>query len=169
MSKSTHSRLEYVKIDPAARDALLEVETYVERTIEQSRLELSLADLVRLRASQLNGCAFCIDMHIKDAIASGETEQRLYMLTAWREANCYTDRERAALALTEAVTLVAESRVPDDVYEEARQQFSEKELVALTMAIVAINSWNRMNVTFRRSAGNYKSTRVKQQTAEAVQ
>ena len=105
--------------------------------------------LVKLRASQINGCAFCIDMHTKDARADGETEQRLYALNAWRETPFFTDRERAALAWCEALTLVSETRVPDDVYEQTRERFSELELVNLTMAIVVINGWNRICVGFR--------------------
>lgn len=150
-----HERMSYNAADPRARKALIELEKYV----ESSGLEQSLRDLVVLRASQLNGCAFCVDMHTKDARASGETEQRLYGVTVWEEAPYYTDRERAALAWTEAVTLVAETHVPDAVYEQARQQFSEQELVALTMTIIAINSWNRLNVAFRAPAGGYQTNR----------
>src|ERR1043166_7567055 len=106
-----------------------------------------------MRATQINGCAYCLDMHSKDARANGETEQRLYLLNAWREAPFYTDRERAALAWTEALTRVADTHAPDDVYEEARRQFSEDELVALTMAIVAINGWNRLAIGFRAEVG----------------
>jgi AhpD family alkylhydroperoxidase len=119
-------------------------------------LESSLLNLVDMRASQLNGCAWCLDMHSKDARAEGESEQRLYVLSAWRESPFYTDRERAALAWTEAVTLIADNHVPDDVYEETRKYFSEKELVDLTLAIIAINGWNRLNVSFRTVPGNYK-------------
>jgi AhpD family alkylhydroperoxidase len=157
-------RLDYARIDPEARRAMLHLETYAEK----SGLELSLLDLVKTRASQINGCAFCLDMHIKDARASGETEQRLYMLNAWREAQCYTDRERAALALTEAVTLVSATHVPDEVYAEAAAHFSEKELVQLTMAIIAINGWNRLAITFRKTAGVYQSTRVPTAASELV-
>ncbi len=147
------ARLSYGTVDPNARKTLLELEKYV----GASGLEESLLDLVRLRASQINGCAYCLDMHTKDARARGETEQRLYALSAWWDTPFYTDRERAALAWTEAVTLVAEDHVPDAVFEQARQQFSEQELVSLTMAVVAINSWNRMNVAFRTVAGGYRS------------
>jgi AhpD family alkylhydroperoxidase len=119
-------------------------------------LEQSLLDLVRLRASQINRCAFCIDMHWKDLRASGESEQRLYMLDAWREASCYSERERAVLAWTEAVTLIADTGVPDEIYEQARSQFSETELANLTFAVVAINGWNRLNVSFRTEAGAYQ-------------
>ena len=112
-------------------------------------LEPSLCELVKTRASQLNGCAFCLEMHTREARDAGETEARLYLLPAWRESPLYTERERAALAWTEAVTLVAESRVPDEVYEEARRSFSEEELVKLTLVINVINSWNRFAVSFR--------------------
>lgn len=127
--------------------------------LERTGLEHSLLELVKMRASQINGCAFCIDMHAKDARAAGETEQRLYLLTAWHESRAfYTPREQAALAWTEAVTLVAESRVPDDVYEEVRQHFSDDEIVALTMAVVAINGYNRLNVALRHAPGAYQPT-----------
>lgn len=109
-----------------------------------------------MRASQLNGCAFCLDMHSKDARAAGETEQRLYLLDAWREAPCYSERERAALAWTEALTLIAGNHVPDEVYEAARRQFSEQELVNLSMAIIAINGWNRLAIAFRSPVGQYQ-------------
>lgn len=115
----------------------------------QAGLEESLIKLVEIRASQINGCAFCLNMHSSEARAAGETEERLYLLDAWRESPLYTERERAALAWTEAVTLVAQTRVPDDVYNEVRPHFSESELVALTMLIVSINGWNRMNVAFK--------------------
>src|SRR6187397_464213 len=119
-------------------------------------LEPSLLNLIDIRASQINGCAYCLDMHTKDARAAGETEQRIYALSAWRETPFFTDRERAALEWTEAVTLVAETRVPDDVYEQVRQQFSEEELVELTFAVIVINSWNRLQVSFRPHVGDYQ-------------
>ena len=116
-----------------------------------------------LRASQINHCAYCIDMHTKDARASGETEQRLFGLDAWRDTPYYSDRERAALAWTEAVTLLSENGVPDDLYEQVREQFSEQEIVNLTMAVIAINSWNRLNVSLQPTvAGSYKSNRQPQ-------
>ncbi len=145
------TRIEYKQVAPEASRALYALEKYV----NQCGLEHSLLDLVKLRASQINGCAYCVDMHSKDARARGETEERVYSLPAWREAPFYSDRERAALAWTEAVTLVSESHVPDDVYEEARRHFGEKELVDLTMAIAAINAWNRLGVSFRLLAGSY--------------
>lgn len=128
-------RLDYKEASPEAFDALI----HIERVIHKSGLEASLLDLVKCRASQVNGCAWCLDMHTKDARARGETEQRLYLLPAWRDAPGYTERERAALAWTEAVTRITVQGVPDDVYAEARAHFSEKELVDLTLAIIAIN------------------------------
>jgi len=124
-------------------------------------IEESLQDLVKIRASQINGCAYCIDMHTKDARARGETEQRIYELSAWRETPFYTDRERAALAWTEAVTLVSQTHVPDEVYEEVRGHFTEEELVNLTMVIVTINGYNRLAVSFRQVPGTYQSNVAK--------
>jgi AhpD family alkylhydroperoxidase len=121
----------------------------VEAQIAASGLEKSLIELVKTRASQINGCAFCINMHTQDARKLGETEQRLYMLSAWRESPLYTDRERAALAWTEAATLIADTHAPDDLYEELRAHFSESEMVNLTMLIGAINAWNRIAISFR--------------------
>ncbi|GIQ77387.1 carboxymuconolactone decarboxylase family protein [Bradyrhizobium sp. RD5-C2] len=121
----------------------------VEMQIQSSGLELSLIELVRTRASQINGCAFCINMHTQDARKHGETEQRLYLLDAWREAPIYTDRERAALAWTEAVTLITETHAPDDIYQELRKQFSEAEATNLTILIGTINAWNRLSIAFR--------------------
>jgi len=123
--------------------------------LSKSPLEQSLLDLVNFRVSQINGCAYCLDMHSKDLRAHGETEQRLYMMDAWRESPVYSDRERAALAWAEAVTRLEKQNVPDDVYEEALTQFSEEELVDLTMAVNGINSWNRLNIAFRTHAGDY--------------
>ena len=144
--------MSYGKVAPGVYKAMLGLEAYV----NHCGLEPVLLDLVRLRASQINGCAFCIDMHSKDLRAAGESEQRIYLLDAWRESPFYSDRERAALAWTEAVTLVAVDHVPDDVYEQARQHFSEEELANLTMAIIAINGWNRLNVSFRTVPGGYQ-------------
>ena len=146
------NRISYKQIAPEGFGKLLELEKYV----HQCGLESSLLELVRTRASQINGCAYCLDMHTKDARAAGETEQRLYVLNAWREAPFYTERERAALAWTEAVTLVSASGVPDEVYAEVRREFSDKELVDLTLAIAAINSFNRLAVSFRSIAGTYR-------------
>ncbi len=145
-------RVNYVKVNPAAIHAMRGLEEYV----RHSGLEPALLELVKLRASQINGCAYCIDMHTKDARARGETEQRLYALTAWRETPFFNDRERAALAWAEAVTEVADTHVPDDVYEAARRHFSDKELVDLTLAVAAINSWNRLAISFRKVPGTYQ-------------
>ncbi len=148
-------RIDYGAAAPAARDAVTAIEKYV----RSCGLERSLLELVRLRASQINGCAYCIDMHTKDARAEGEAEQRLYALSAWRETPFYSDRERAALAWTEAVTLVNRDHVPDDVYQETRRHFSEKEIVDLTLAVIAINSWNRLAISFRAVPGTYHQER----------
>ena len=129
----------------------------LQREVETSGLEHSTLELVKLRASQINGCAYCIDMHTKDARALGETEQRLYALNAWREAPFYSDRERAALEWAEAVTLVSVDHVPDAVYEAVKPHFTEAELVALTFALVSINSWNRLSIAFRPPVGSYQS------------
>ena len=144
------------QVDPAnverAMRAMLGLSGYEAR----SGLEPSLLELVKLRASQINGCAYCLDMHTKDARARGESEQRIYLLEAWRESPFYSERERAALAWTEAVTLVAESRVPDAVYEEVRHAFNDDELLALTMAVVTINAFNRLNIALRTVPGTYQ-------------
>ena len=144
-------RLDAGKLSPEGYRAVYALEQYV----RHSGLETSLLELVRLRASQLNGCAYCVDMHTKDARAEGETEQRLYAVSVWEETPFFTDRERAALAWTEAVTLVGKDHVPDEVYQQARGQFSEKELVDLTLAVIAINSWNRLAISFRAVPGSY--------------
>jgi AhpD family alkylhydroperoxidase len=131
----------------------------LEDYLAECGLEPPLLDLVRTRASQINGCAYCIDMHTKDARKGGESEQRLYALDAWRETPFYTERERAALAWTEAVTLITTGHVPDAVYEEVRQHLSEEELVNLTLAVVAINGWNRFAISFRTVPGTYQPAR----------
>jgi AhpD family alkylhydroperoxidase len=128
----------------------------LEAYVHQTGLERPLLELVKLRASLINGCAYCVDMHTKVARSFGETEQRLYAVSVWREAPYYSQRERAALAWTEAVTLISSDRVPDDVYEFARQHFTEKELVDLTLAVVAINGWNRLAVAFRKVPGTFQ-------------
>jgi len=138
-------RLDAYKTAPGAYKALVGVETY----IQGSGLEHSLIELVKMRASQINGCAFCLDMHSKDARRAGETEQRLYLLNAWRESRLYTPRERAALAWTESLTLVAQTQAPDDVYAEVKFEFTEKEIVDLTTLIGMINLWNRIAIGFR--------------------
>lgn len=150
-----HARLDFRKAAPPADKAMSALHTYV----RNCGLDHGLLELVKLRASQLNGCAHCIDMHAKELRADGESEQRIYLLDAWREAPFYSARERAALAWTEAVTLVTAGHVPDDVYEEARTQFSEEELVNLTMALVAINGANRLNIAFRTVPGSHQVRR----------
>ena len=149
------SRLKNINGYPRALQAMLGLQRYV----NESGLEHSLQELVKMRASQINGCAYCLDMHSKDARAAGETEQRLYMLDAWRESPVYTDRERAALEWTEVVTRVSEGHVPDSVYDVVRRHFSEEELVNLTLAVVAINGWNRLMISFRVEAGSYQPAR----------
>jgi AhpD family alkylhydroperoxidase len=124
--------------------------------ISKSSIEESLQHLIEFRVSQINGCAYCLDMHAKDLRYGGETEQRLYMLDAWREAPLYTERERAALAWAESVTLLTEGHVPDEVYEKTKKQFTEQELIDLTMVVITINGWNRLNVSFRTEAGTYQ-------------
>jgi len=140
----------------------------LEAYLAECGLETSLLHLVKFRVSQINGCAYCLDMHSKDLRAAGETEQRLYLLQAWREAPFYTDRERAALAWAESVTLVAETHVPDNVYEEARKQFSETELTNLTLAVVTINGWNRLSVAFRVTPGTYQPAHAHTPSAAGV-
>jgi len=128
----------------------------LEKYLAESSIEKPLRELIKVRASQINGCAYCIDMHWKDARAGGDTEQRLYGLVAWREAPYYTERERAALAWTEELTLIAEHHVSDKLYEQTRRQFGEQELVDLTLAVVTINAWNRIAISFRSEAGSYQ-------------
>ncbi|MEO6773420.1 MAG: carboxymuconolactone decarboxylase family protein [Kofleriaceae bacterium] len=146
------ARIDYYTRAPKAMQAMRALELYV----HDSSLEPALIELVKMRASQLNGCAYCLDMHSKDARAEGETEQRLYGLPAWREAPYYSPRERAALEWTEAITEIGRSRAEDEVYDRVREHFSEDELVTLTFAIVAINGWNRLAVGFRTPAGTYQ-------------
>ncbi len=145
-------RLDYQKILPEGMRAIYVLNRYS----EQSGLEPELLALVKVRASQINGCAYCIDMHTKEARSGGETEQRLYGLSAWHETLYYTDRERAAIALTEAVTLIADTHVPDEIYKQAQQQFKDEELVKLMIAINMINLWNRLVITFRTPPGSYE-------------
>ncbi|GAB1450230.1 carboxymuconolactone decarboxylase family protein [Draconibacterium sp.] len=147
------ARLNYSEVAPNALKAMLELEKYV----HGSGLERPLYELVKTRASQINRCAYCIDMHTKDARKAGETEQRLYGLNAWRETPFYTERERAALEWTEALTLISENEVSDELYETLSKYFSEEEKVALTMAIIAINGWNRLAISFRTVPGSYQS------------
>ncbi|HWD88241.1 MAG TPA: carboxymuconolactone decarboxylase family protein [Mucilaginibacter sp.] len=124
--------------------------------LAKSRIEKHLLDLISFRVSQINGCAYCLDMHSKDLRAMGESQQRLYMLDAWHESPVYTDRERAAFAWAEAVTNLNDGRVSDEVFDEVRQQFSDEEIVDLTMEVISINAWNRINVAFRTPAGSYE-------------
>jgi len=151
------SRVEYAKASPGAVKAMRALELYV----HECGLERPLLELVKTRASQINGCGYCLDMHTKDARAIGETEQRLYALGAWHETPFFSNRERAALAWTEAVTRVADGHVPDDVYQFAREHFNETELVDLTLAIVAINGWNRLAIAFRTVPGSYQPPQPK--------
>ena len=144
-------RIDYRNVAPAALQAQLGLETFVRR----SGLEHPLLHLVKLRASVMNGCAYCVDMHTKDARKAGETEQRLYAVPVWRETPFFTARERAALAWTESLTDLPRTGAPDDVYEEVARHFTEEEIVALTMAIVTINGWNRLAVSFRAEVGSY--------------
>src|SRR4051812_20266842 len=148
-----HPRIDLTKVSPGALNAMFGLEKY----LQSSSLPQNLLLLLKLRVSQINGCAYCLDMHSKDLRASGETEQRLYLLDAWREAPFYNDRERAALAWAEAVSRVSETHVPDEVYEQARSQFTDEELVDLTLAVAAINSWNRLSIAFRAVPGTYQS------------
>ena len=143
------TRLDYGKAAPGSVQAMYELQEFS----EGSGLERPLLELIKTRVSQINGCAFCIDMHTKDARAAGETEQRLYGLSAWREAPYYSERERAALAWAEGVTLISQTHASDEEYEAARAQFSEEELIKLTVVVIAINGWNRLATAFREPVG----------------
>jgi AhpD family alkylhydroperoxidase len=145
-------RLNYLRVAPGAYQAMRGLESY----LHECGLEESIIHLIKLRASQINGCAYCLDMHWKDLRAIGDNEQRLYSLDAWRECPYYTDRERAALEWTEAVTLITHGHVPDDVYEKVRPNFSEKELADLTLAVATINAWNRLMMAGRVPPGTYQ-------------
>lgn len=145
-----NTRIDYKKAAPNAFKAMLDLEAEVRR----SGLEHGLLELVKMRASQINGCAYCLDMHSKDARVAGETEQRLYLLSAWRETTFYSPRERAALAWTEAVTQVSMNELSDTLYAELQVHFKEKEIVDLTLAIIAINGWNRLAIAFRPDVGS---------------
>ena len=152
------ARFNFAKTAPGVYEAMEDLEKY----LDQCGLEKRLMYLIQLRASQINGCAYCLDMHWKDLRASGEDEQRLYSLDAWRECPYYSDRERAALAWTEAVTLIAQGHAPDAVYQEARSHFSEKELSDLTLAVAAINAWNRLSIASRIVPGGYQPARAQE-------
>jgi AhpD family alkylhydroperoxidase len=143
--KSTQQRLDAMKASPGVYKAMLALQSYV----DGCGLDRRLQDLVKIRASQINGCAYCLAMHTRDARKAGESDERMHLLAAWREAPIYSARERAALAWTEAVTLISKGHAPDDIYDEVRRHFSEKEIVDLTAAVVAINSWNRAAIAFR--------------------
>ncbi len=159
------ARIDMSTVSPGAKSAMGSLVVY----IRNSGLETSLLDLVNLRASILNGCAFCIDGHAKEARANGETEQRLYALAAWERAQFYTERERAALAWTDAVTQISETNVPDEVFNQAREYFTEKELVDLTVAIISVNGWTRLATSFRWVPGTYKpAVPTPQMAAEMV-
>jgi len=151
------TRINQAQAAPGAYRAMSQLEHYV----RSCGLERSLIELVKMRASQINGCAYCLDMHTKDARAAGESEQRIYLLSAWREAPFYSERERAALEWTEALTLIAENEVPDELYERVKAHFTDEELVNLSLAIVTINGWNRLAISFRAEVGSYQP----QQTA----
>jgi len=145
-------RMVYAQVDPDSLEAMMHLETYV----RHSGLDSKLLELIKIRASQINGCAYCLDMHTKDARAIGETEQRIYALNAWRETPFYSEAEQAALEFTEALTFVSTSRVPDDLYERVRKHFDEKQYVQLIMAINTINSWNRLSVATGAVPGDYQ-------------
>jgi AhpD family alkylhydroperoxidase len=149
-------RIDYRKFAQEPVKFLYEIEKYV----AASGLDIKLLHLIKMRASQINGCAFCLDMHSLDARAAGETEQRLYTLDAWRETPLFSERERAALAWTEAVTRVSDTHVPDDVFEEVKRQFNEKEIVDLTLALGMINLWNRMAISLRAVPGHYRPVKT---------
>lgn len=131
----------------------------LQNAVDKSSLDPKLQELIKLRSSQINGCAYCLDMHSKDAVAIGENPQRIYVLDAWREAPFYSDKEKAALAWCEALTLISETRAPDNVYEELHKYFNEKEIMELTFAIITINSWNRLAIGLRQDVGDYVSHR----------
>ncbi|MBA3357284.1 MAG: carboxymuconolactone decarboxylase family protein [Pyrinomonadaceae bacterium] len=158
-----NERFNYAKAAPGTYKAMLSLEQY----LLECGLEESLLHLIKLRASQINGCAYCLDMHWKDLSVSGEQEQRLYPLDAWRECPYYTDRERAALAWTEAVTLITNGHVPDTAYEEVCSHFSEKEISDLTLAVATINAWNRLAISARTVPGTYQTAKVREANAGA--
>lgn len=157
-------KLDYSKVLPEGMRFMNALDHYS----QNCGLESSLLDLIKLRASQINGCAYCVDMHSKDARTGGESEQRLYNLSVWRETSYYSNRERAALAFTEAVTLIANGRMPEEVYEQARQQFSNEELVKLMLAVVTINAWNRFTI-FGDVPGSYQPSHFATQPKQVTQ
>ncbi|MBS0192214.1 MAG: carboxymuconolactone decarboxylase family protein [Phycisphaerales bacterium] len=149
-------RMDYARAAPEIFRGMLGVE----KALHSGGIEPRLLHMIKLRASQINGCAYCMDMHWKDAKAAGETEERLYMLNAWRESPLYSDRERAAMAWVEAVTNITVGHAPDDLYEATRAQFDEKQMAELTWAIASINAWNRIAISFRATPGIYQSTKA---------
>jgi AhpD family alkylhydroperoxidase len=157
------SRIDFQKIPQEAIKGMYQLEHF----IHNSGLDEPLVHLLKMRASQINGCAYCLDMHSKDARALGETEQRLYLLDAWEESPFYSDRERAALALTESITKITEGHVPDEVWERAKSQFNEQELTALVVTITTINAWNRLAITTRVEVGGYQPKAKQAQTKSA--
>lgn len=161
MDEPSRMRIDYAQVAPGAYEAILGLEKYLAR----ERFDRRLLHLVKYRASLLNGCAHCLEMHAKEAVAEGEDPVRLYTLAAWEETPLFTPKERAALRWTEAVTQVYEDHVPDAVYEEARKYFGDKELVDLTMAVIAINAWNRLAIPFRSPVGNYVPKAAKSEAA----
>ena len=158
---------ERIKLNELNKEALTGMYA-IEGYLAGCGLEASLLHLIKFRVSQINGCAYCLDMHSKDLRAAGESEQRLYLLSAWRESPSYTERERAALAWAESVTLVADTHIPDEVYEEARKQFNATELANLTLAVGAINTWNRLSIAFRVTPGTYKPAHAHTTSATPV-
>ncbi len=156
-------RITIRSVSPGALKAMLGLGSY----LHQCGLDVKLLDLINLRVSQINGCAYCLDMHWKDLRAAGETEQRLYGLDAWRESPYYTERERAALAWAEVVTRISNGQVPDEVFEEAHRHFNDEELANLTHGVVAINGWSRLNIAFRTAPGTYQPARKEEHRAAA--
>ena len=149
-------RIDHTKVAPSALRAMYSLKKY----LAESSVEKPLRELIKVRASQINGCAYCIDMHTKDARVHGETEQRLYELNAWRETPFYTDRERAALLWTEELTRISENHVPDWVFQETHKHFNDEELVYLTLAVIQINGWNRIAIPFRAVPGTYQPAKA---------
>jgi AhpD family alkylhydroperoxidase len=167
MANTTHNLEPRINMSNPAYAGVMKAMHGLQEPLRNSGLEPALRELVKTRASQMNGCAYCIDMHTKDARAQGETEQRLYALNAWRETPFYTDRERAALEWTEHVTLIAGNHVPDELYARVREHFTEEELVKLTLAVVEINGYNRFAISFRAPAGSYQPAKGHPSTATA--
>ncbi len=158
-------RIDVTKVSPAALQAASALQGYVDK----SGLDAKLRELIKIRASQINGCAYCLAMHTREARKIGETDERMHLLDAWREAPVFTARERAALGWTEAITLVAQDHVPDEVYDEVRKQFSEKEIIDLTAAAVAINMWNRLAIALRAHAAGRKQKSGRLNSADPLE